>query len=134
MFKHIPLHSISIDNQEGKYILRNFLFWYWFVILASDKLWLGHICFWNQTFSPDIWFLSSSSAIVTTLRISDLRLIVKWKSLFGQTLIGSDRPLEPQIFVRHMIFIIPKGHSYYPENFRFKAYGLNKSHFLVFWI
>ena len=37
--------------------------------------------------------------------------------------------LEPEIFVRHMIFIIPKGHSYYTENFRSEAYGLNESHF-----
>ena len=49
--------------------------------------------------------------------------------------------LEPEIFVRHMIFIIPSGHRYYPENFRSEAYGLNESHVLVknpsdvhFWI
>ena len=29
-----------------------------------------------------------------------------------------------------MIFIIPKGHSYYPENFRSQAYGLSKQSFL----
>ena len=40
-------------------------------------------------------------------------------------------PLEPEIFVTHLIFIIPKGHIYYPENFRSEAYGLIKSHF--FW-
>ena len=40
-------------------------------------------------------------------------------------------PLEPEIFVRHMIFIIPKGHRYYPENFRSWAYGLNENHFSV---
>ena len=84
LFKHIPLYSIYIDNQEGKNILRNFLFWSW----SCD-------------------------------------------SCVSQTLIGSDRPLEPHIFVRHMIFIIPKGHSYYPENFRSEAYGLNESHFSV---
>ena len=39
--------------------------------------------------------------------------------------------LEPDIFVRHMTFIIPKGHSYYPENFRTEAYVLNESHFSV---
>ena len=42
---------------------------------------------------------------------------------------GSDRPLEPQIFVRQMIFIMPKGHSYNPENFRSEAYVLNQRHF-----
>ena len=51
------------------------------------------------------------------------------KVIFSQTLMGSDRPLEPDIFNRHMIFIIPKGHSYYPGNFRSEAYGLNKSYF-----
>ena len=35
--------------------------------------------------------------------------------------------LEQEIFVRHIIIIIPKGHSYYPENFRSEAYQLNKS-------
>ena len=38
-------------------------------------------------------------------------------------------PLEPEILVRHMIFTNPKGHSYYPENFRCEAYGLNEIHF-----
>ena len=84
MFKHIPLHSTSKDNQEEKYISCNFLFWSW----SCD-------------------------------------------SCVNQTLIVSDMLLEPEIFVRHMIFIIPKGHSYYTENFRSEAYGLNESHFLV---
>ena len=84
MFKHIPLHSISIDNQEEKRILRNFLFWYWSC----------HSC-------------------------------------VRQTLIGSDMLLEPDIFAKHMIFIILKCHSYYPENLRSEAYGLNESHFSV---
>ena len=84
MFKYIPLHSICIDNQEGKYLLRNFLFWSW----SCD-------------------------------------------SCVSQTLIGSDMLLEPEIFVRHMILIIPKGHRYYPENFRSEAFGLNESHFSV---
>ena len=40
--------------------------------------------------------------------------------------------LEPEIFVRHMIFIIiPKGHKYNPENFRSEAYELNESYFSV---
>ena len=80
----IGLHSISVDNQEGKYILRNFLFWSW----------------------------SCNSCV-------------------SQTLTGSDMLLEPKIFVRQMVFIIPKCHSYYPENFRSEAYGLNESHFSV---
>ena len=52
-------------------------------------------------------------------------------SRISQTLIGSDMLLEQEIFVRHIIIIIPKGHSYYPENFRSEAYGLNESHFSV---
>ena len=40
-------------------------------------------------------------------------------------------PLELEILVRHMIFINPKGHAYYLENFRSETYELNKSHFLV---
>ena len=48
-----------------------------------------------------------------------------------QILIGSDMLLEPAILVRHMIFINPKGHAYYLENFRSETYELNKSHFLV---
>ena len=34
-------------------------------------------------------------------------------------------------FCKTYDFIIPKGHSYYPENFKPEAYGLNESHFLV---
>ena len=84
MFKHVPLDSISIDNQVGKYLLCNFLFGSW----SCD-------------------------------------------SCVSQTLIGSDMLLEPEIFVRRMIFVIPKGHSYYPESFKSEAYGLNDSHFSV---
>ena len=53
------------------------------------------------------------------------------KVIFGQTLIGSDRPLELQLFVRQLVFITPKGLSYYPENFRSDAYRLNEGHFSV---
>ena len=73
-----------------------------------------------------IWSLSDCNRTQT-----HNHLVHKQKSFFSQTLIGLDRPLELQIFVRHMVFIISKGHSYYPENFRSDAYGLNESHFSV---
>ena len=84
MSKFIPLNSIFIDNQEGKYLLHNFLFWSW---------------------SCDSWV--------------------------SETFIESDMLLKPEIFVRHMIFIVPEGHRYYSKNFWSEAYGLNETHFLV---
>ena len=40
-------------------------------------------------------------------------------------------PLEPELFVKHVFFIIPKDNSYYPENLRSEAYGLNESQTLI---
>ena len=77
-------------------------------------------------------------AFKTTRILSEIHIAPNFRSkAYGLTKnnfrsnFGSDRPLELQIFVRHMIFIIPKDHSYYPENFRSEAYGLNESNVLV---
>ena len=104
------------------------------VILASVSLWLGQIWFGTRRCRQTYGFYHPQVSLLLPWNFQIWGLWVKWKSFFSQTLIGSYRPLEPQIFVRHMIFIIPKGHIYYPENFRSEAYGLNKIHFLVFWI
>ena len=87
------------------------------LIFQSNFDWVRY-AFGTRDFRQTCDFYHPQGSQVLPWKFQIWGLWVKWKSFFGQTLIGSDRPLEPQIFVRHMIFIIPKGHSCYPENFR----------------